>query len=161
MKKIQLILLSIIFLVYNCKQEIKFDQNSEIDHILKTNIQAYCSTEIKDEPTDFVLILKRKIKYDTLEYVLSATSSIGVFADDSVSFHTFYMNQNVFTNFKNSHFIDSCNLRDASQYLSKDEARMYMITNKIPGPAELWTIRKLRLVFYQNKLVEKRYFYLH
>jgi hypothetical protein len=159
MKKIQLILLSCIVLATSCRQEIKFDQNSDIDHILKDNINEYTAQELKNLPSGFVLILKRKIKNDTLEFILSTTSSVGVFVDDSVYFHTFYMNQNIFSNYTNSCFVDSCNLKDALEYLNKDEVRKYMQTNEIPPPNRLWTIGNLRLVFYKNKLIAKSYFY--
>lgn len=155
------ILLSWILLLNGCSTEVNFDENIEIDTQLKKSIEEYKLLELWKGPSSYVLTISKTQKKDSLFYIISATSSIGVFAEKRVYNHIIFQDQNIFTNFKTKKFNDSLSLKEAAQYLNHDEYTRFIKTNKIPGPDMLWTLRQLRLVFYQNKIVEKSYFFLH
>ncbi len=161
MKAINIILLVSLVLTIACTNEICFDENTEINRLVKTAIDEFAAKEFNSGPSSFVMTIKRINKADTLEFVISLTSSILVFAEDSVYFRAEYLDKQIFTNYRNKSFRDSCSIKEAAQYLDNEELQYYTRTGEIPPPFQLWTVSELKLAFHDGKLVEKRYFFLH
>jgi hypothetical protein len=158
MKKIVIFLSLLGLFAFGCKRETVFDENEAINNQVKKYVYEYMLLSI-DSRHNYALSFKKKIKSDTIEFIVYAHSSISTFMHDSVYFKAKYLNTYVFSNFRSSSFCDSCSVKQAAQYLDKEEYPYFLKENKVPPPFFLGGPMQLKLVFVNNRLYHKELYY--
>jgi len=158
MKKVIFCFCLSLLSVLSCKKEIAFDDHQTVDSQIKKYINEYKLITI-DQKYNYALSIQRKLIGDTIEFVVYANNSIAVFESKKVYFHAKYLGLNIFSNYRNSSFHDSCGLEVAAQYLDKEEYEYFLKEKKVPAPFTLINIMHMKLVFANNKLIKKYYYY--
>lgn len=153
-----ILILGLAILTISCKKEVYFDEDKEIDLQVKKGIYEYQLISI-DRRFNYVIVVQRRVSGDTVEFIIYATNSIAVFESLKVYYRGRYLDINIFTNYKNKSFRDSCGLEEAAQYLDKDEYAYFLEQKKVPPPFTLADIMNMKLVFVNGKLKKKEYYY--
>jgi len=157
MNKKYFFLFFLVFIFWGCKREVIFDENNTINYQLKKCIYEYMIKNVIVNENDYVLSLQKKIKGDTIEFIIYAHNSIESFNRYRVYYPVKYLNTYIFSNYRNISFNDSCGLKKAAKNLNKEEYKYFIKNNKIPEPIYLTSFRRLRLFFLNNKLIKKEY----
>lgn len=153
-----ILVLSLAFFAMSCQKEVVFDEDKAIDLEVKKGIYEYQLISV-DRRCNYVICVQRRVSGDTVEFIIYATNSIAVFEDLKVYYRARYLDINIFTNYKNKSFRDSCGLEEAAQYLDKDEYAYFLKEKKVPPPFTLADIMNMKLVFVNGKLMKKEYYY--
>jgi len=153
-----ILILGLAILTISCKKEVFFDEDKEIDLQVKKGIYEYQLISI-DRRFNYVIGVQRRVSGDTVEFIIYATNSIAEFESLKVYYRGRYLDINIFTNYKNKSFRDSCGLEEAAQYLDKDEYAYFLEQKKVPPPFTLADIMNMKLVFVNGKLKKKEYYY--
>lgn len=158
MNRIILVLSLAFFTTMSCQKEVVFDEDKAIDLEVKKGIYEYQLISI-DRRFNYVIVVQRRVSGDTVEFIIYATNSIAEFESLKVYYRGRYLDINIFTNYKNKSFRDSCGLEEAAQYLDKDEYAYFLEQKKVPPPFTLADIMNMKLVFVNGKLKKKEYYY--
>jgi hypothetical protein len=155
--RIILFYLFIYFLIsIGCERETIFDENITIDRTLKKLITEYLHDIEKSKNT--VISIKKRLKNDTLEYIIKDYRCLAHFVHDSVSYRMNFMNRYIYSNYENSSFYEYSNLEKIAKSLNDIKSYDYFKkTKRILYPYVDDGCIYLEILFFKGKFVKKEY----